>query len=161
MGAISFLAKNRQLNILINNAGVMAILERTLTVDGFEAQLGTNHLSHFLFFQLLKSTLLTSSTRAFASRVISVSSSGHKMTDRIQFDDFDFDDTDYSDIKAYVRSKLANIYFASELDRRYGPKGLHAHSVHAGSILTELHRHIKPDNPLLLITNGNAEYLKS
>jgi len=83
------------------------------------------------------------------------------VTDGIQFDDFNFDRTEYSDFKAYAQSKLANVYFASELDRRYGSRGLHALSVHPGSILTKLRRHLRPDNPLLAAMSGNEEYIKS
>ena len=71
-GARDLLSKTDKINVLVNNAGVMATPEGR-TKDGFETQFGTNHVSHFLLFQLLKPTLLTSNTKAFQSRVICVS----------------------------------------------------------------------------------------
>ncbi|KAK1703896.1 short-chain dehydrogenase [Colletotrichum lupini] len=139
-GAKAFLAKSDKLNVIVNNAGVMAC-PKGKTVDGFETQFGTNHLGHFLLFQLLKSTLLASSTPTFNSRVISVSSSGHR-GGRIQFEDFNFDHTvEYHPWAGYGQAKLANILFANELDRRYGARGLHALSLMPGGIETPLQRH--------------------
>ncbi|KAI8833761.1 short-chain dehydrogenase [Chytridium lagenaria] len=115
-GAADFLKRSSKLNVLINNAGVMACPEGK-TQDGFETQFGTNHLGHFLLFQLLKDTLLASSTPAFHSRVVSLSSVGHRM------------------------NKTANIYFANEIERRYASQGLHGLPVHPGGIQTELSRH--------------------
>ncbi|TGO26392.1 hypothetical protein BPAE_0060g00070 [Botrytis paeoniae] len=140
--AAAFLQKSQQLNILINNAGVMAAPEGR-TADGFETQFGTNHLGHFLLFQLLKGALLSSSSPSFGSRVISVASSAHRKTG-VHFGNYNFDkdpnDT-YEPWKAYGQSKTANIWFANELDRRYGAKGLHAFSLHPGGMMTELQRY--------------------
>ncbi|KAK2055813.1 short chain dehydrogenase [Colletotrichum caudatum] len=139
-GAKEFLGKSDRLNVLINNAGIMACPEGK-TVDGFEAQFGTNHLGHFLLFQLLKPALLASSTPDFNSRVVSVSSMGHRRG-RIQFEDLNFEGAvKYEPWAAYGQAKLANILFANELDRRYGPSGLHALSLHPGGIRTPLHKH--------------------
>jgi len=85
--AAEFLSKSKQLNILINNAGIMACPEGT-TKDGFESQFGTNHLGHFLLFYLLKDILIASSTATFNSRVISLSSSAHQYSP-VLFDDLD------------------------------------------------------------------------
>lgn len=106
-------------------------------------QFGTNHLGHFLFFQLLKPALLASSTPDFNSRVISVSSSGHRNSG-VVFEDIHFKEREYAPFLAYGQSKTANIYFANEIDRRYGAKGLHALSLHPGGIATPLQRHIDP-----------------
>ncbi|KAF6838281.1 putative short-chain dehydrogenase [Colletotrichum musicola] len=139
-GAKEFLSKSDKLNVLINNAGVMAC-PKGKTADGFETQFGTNHLGHFLLFQLLKPALLAASTPEFNSRVVSVSSSGHR-NGRIQFEDFNFDgEVEYHPWRAYGQSKLANIHLANEIDRRYGSKGLHALSLHPGGIETPLQRH--------------------
>ncbi|KIW53526.1 hypothetical protein PV05_09092 [Exophiala xenobiotica] len=132
--AKEFLAKESKLNVLINNAGIMALLEHTLTKDGYEAQLQTNHLGHFLLFQLLKPTLLASATRSSASRVVNVSSSGHRQSP-IRFEDLNFNEPgSYAPFASYGQSKTANIYMANEIERRYGAQGLHAWSLHPGGI---------------------------
>lgn len=146
--AKEFLSKESTLNILINNAGIMANPTRDLTADGHEAQFGVNHLAHFLLFQRLKETLLTSATPEFPSRVVSVSSSGHR-TAPINFGDYRFDkDGTYEGWKAYGQAKTANIYFANELDRRYGSRNLHAFSLHPGGIWTGLQIHMKNKDEL-------------
>ena len=140
--AKGFLAKESQLNMLVNNAGIMALPERTLTQDGHEAQFQTNHLGHFLLFQLLKPTLLASATPAFASRVVNVSSIGHR-TSSIRFDDLNFSEAgSYTPFGGYGQSKTANIYMANEIERRYGSRGLHAWSLHPGGIDTGLQLHV-------------------
>ena len=120
--------------------GVMAIPE-SRTADGFETQFGTNHLAHFLLFQLLKPLLLSSSTPAFNSRVIALSSSGHRASG-VMFDDYNFEKAGYNKFLAYGQSKTSNIYMANEIDRRYSSKGLHAFSVHPGGAMTGLHTHL-------------------
>jgi len=89
-GAQDFLQQSKILNVLINNAGVMATPEGR-TKDSFETQFGTNHLSHFLLFELLKPTLLASATPEFPSRVVSVSSIGHR-SGSVQLHDYNFDE---------------------------------------------------------------------
>ncbi|KAK1674655.1 hypothetical protein BDP55DRAFT_704877 [Colletotrichum godetiae] len=136
-GAQDFLSKsNGKLNILINNAGIMA-QTKIKTVDGFESQFATNHLGHFLLFQLLKSALLASATPAFSSRVVAVSSMAHRASD-VRFDDVNFDEEgSYEPYTSYGQSKTANIYFSNEIERRYGTsRGLHSTSLHPGSIFT-------------------------
>ncbi|KEF60408.1 uncharacterized protein A1O9_01969 [Exophiala aquamarina CBS 119918] len=140
--AKEFLSKESQLNLLINNAGIMAVPELTITPDGFEAQFETNHLGHFLLFQLLKPTLLASSTPAFHSRVVNVSSQGHRQLP-VQFDDLNLSGPGvYTPFGGYGQSKTANIYMANEIERRYGAQGLHAWSLHPGSIETGLGVHM-------------------
>lgn len=85
------------------------------TKDGFETQFGTNHLRHFLLFQLLKPTLLASSTPEFNSRLVSLSSSGHDYSP-ILFEDLDFKKCGYDMWKAYGMSKTGNIYLANEVE---------------------------------------------
>src|ERR1700722_4436545 len=92
------------------------------TKQGYETQFGTNHLGHFLLFQLLKPLLLKGSSPQFNSRVISLSSIGHNLGP-IQFDDHDFKKSGYDKWKAYGQSKTANIYLAVEIERRYGHQG--------------------------------------
>ncbi|KAL6717294.1 hypothetical protein ACLMJK_005209 [Lecanora helva] len=140
--AAEFLEKSKTLNILINNAGIMATPQGK-TADGFELQFGTCHLAHFLLFQLLKPTLLASSTPGCNSRVVSLSSSGHR-AGGIRVDDYNFEKGDYTPWAGYGQAKTANIYFANEVDRRYGPQGLHGLSVMPGGIMTGLQTHV-PD----------------
>jgi len=137
--AKDFLARSNKLNVLLNNAGVMACPE-SKTADGFEMQFGVNHIAHFLLFQLLKSLLLASSTPKLQSRVVSLSSSGHRLSD-VHFDNYNLTG-EYDPWVGYGQSKTANILFANELDRRYGSQGLHGLSLHPGVIMnTELSRH--------------------
>ncbi|KAF4443066.1 reductase [Fusarium acutatum] len=138
--AKDFLAKVDKLNILILNAGVMAT-PKGRTEDGFETQFGTNHLGHFLLFQLLKPALLAATTPSFQSRVISVASKGHRFGG-IRWDDFNFEKDGYNPWLAYAQSKTANIYFAAELEKRYADQGIHGLSVHPGYILTNLGKYV-------------------
>jgi NAD(P)-dependent dehydrogenase (short-subunit alcohol dehydrogenase family) len=133
--AEEFLEKNDVLNVLITNAGIMMTPEGR-TAGGFETQFGTNHLAHFLLFQLLKPALLASTTPDFGSRVISLSSVGHRGGE-IQFDNLNWEGN-YDPVLAYAQSKLANIYMANEIERRYGQRNLHAWSVMPGGIWTGL-----------------------
>ncbi|POS78046.1 short-chain dehydrogenase [Diaporthe helianthi] len=138
--AKAFLSKSKTLHILILNAGVMATPQGR-TEDGFETQFGTNHLGHFLFFQLLKPALLETTSAEFQSRVIAVASMAHRYGP-VRLDDYNFEKDPYDPWKAYGQSKTANIYFANEVERRYGSKGLHALSVHPGVIFTNLSQHL-------------------
>ena len=152
-----FKRRSKILNILINNAGVMATPEGK-TADGFETQFGTNHLAHFLLFQLLKPNLLASATPGFNSRVVCLSSSGHRGAG-IQFGDYNFEKGDYAPWKAYGQSKTANIYMANEIERRYGAKGLHGLSVMPGGIMTGLQVHVIDQISKSL--EGAQHYMKS
>ena len=115
------------------------------TKDGFETQFGTCHVGHFYLFQLLKSTLLASANADFPSRVVSVSSIGHRAGE-VRFDDYNFSQPDsYNEWIAYGQAKPANIYFANEIERRYGSKNLHTTSLHPGGIATNLQQHVDPD----------------
>ncbi|KAF7912690.1 uncharacterized protein EAF01_001711 [Botrytis porri] len=141
--AAAILEKSRnRVNVLINNAGVMGIQDLQLTEDGHEITFATNHLSHFLLFQLLKPALLLGSSPDFHSRVVNISSSGHRMCDLPDSDNYDFQKGGYNFGAAYANSKLANIYMANEIDRRYGRQGLHATSLHPGAIDTNISRHV-------------------
>lgn len=100
------------------------------TLDGYEQQFGVNHLAHFYLFQLLRETLLKSTTPSFKSRVIAVASSIHTMGP-VKLDDYNFE-KDYNPFVAYASSKTANIWMANELERRYGGRGIHSISVHPG-----------------------------
>lgn len=137
--ARDFQSRSKTLNILMNNAGVMACPEDK-TLDGHEMQFGVNHLAHYLLFQLLKQSLLASSTPELRSRVVSLSSAGHRASE-VHFGNYNLSG-EYDPWKAYGQSKTANILFANELDRRYASLGLRGLSVHPGVIMsTDLPRH--------------------
>jgi NAD(P)-dependent dehydrogenase (short-subunit alcohol dehydrogenase family) len=134
--AQEFVAQNRRLHLLINNAGAL-YKTRTETRDGFEAHFGVNHLGHFLLTTLLLETLEASAP----SRVISVSSDAMKMaTLNATFYDLGWKERRYSAWRAYGDSKLMNLMFARELDRRVSGSGIVAHAVHPGVIPTRLVR---------------------
>ena len=133
-----------QVNVLVCNAGIMRVPTVERTTDGFESQFGTNHVAHFLLFMLLKDALLRSSTPAFNSRVVALSSSGHREGPaRVADGDYDFSKGDYSPTLGYGQSKTANIWMANHIDRLYGSQGLHATSVMPGGIATGLQVHIQ------------------
>lgn len=133
----AFTERWNKLDILINNAGVMATpFEHT--VEGFELQLGTNHIGHFLLTTLLLPALLA----AGQSRVVSVSSLGHRRSD-ILWDDVNFERRPYDRWLAYGQSKTANILFAVGLTSRYASRGITANALHPGLILdTNLVRYV-------------------
>ena len=127
-----FLAGGPAIDVLVNNAGVMAIPRRTLTPEGFEMQFGTNYLGHFALTGLLMPALL----RSVSPRVVTVASLAHRSAQ------LDFDDLQsarrYDPLVAYRRSKLANLMFALELHRRAAAAGarLRSIAVHPGLAMT-------------------------
>ncbi|KAL8708422.1 MAG: hypothetical protein Q9220_006712 [cf. Caloplaca sp. 1 TL-2023] len=129
--AREFLKASSVLNVIINNAAVMNTPE-SRTKDGFELQFGTNHLSHFLLFYLLKDVLLASSSSHFHSRVVNVASAGHRYGP-LKLDNINFEGGIYNGWFAYGSSKTANIYMANHIERLYGSQGLHGYSVHPGA----------------------------
>lgn len=139
------LAKTEKINILVNNAGIMADQTLEFTKDGHELQFGTNHLSHFLFFKLLKPALLAGTSPDFHSRVIIISSTAHLKNGINASDNYNFQKGGYTGWGAYAQSKTANIYMANELERRYGSQGLHGISLHPGGITTPITKHIPKD----------------
>jgi NAD(P)-dependent dehydrogenase (short-subunit alcohol dehydrogenase family) len=143
-GAKDFLDKSGgKLNILICNAGVMAVPTVEHTKDGFEMQFGTNHVAHFLLFDLVKDAMMKSSTPEFNSRVVTVSSSGHRRAGIRPNSDYNFtEEGSYDPWVGYGQSKTSNIYMANSIDRLYGAKGLHALSIHPGGIYTGLQIHV-------------------
>jgi len=124
-----------RIDVLMNNAGVMAC-PLTRTADGFEMQFGTNHLGHFA----LTARLLPLLRQAESPRVVTVSSGGHRICD-VDLEDPNFEHTPYDPWAAYGRSKSANVHFAAELARRFGPE-LVSLSLHPGAIPTNLGRHM-------------------
>ena len=128
---------NDTIDLLINNAGVMTTPKGT-TKDGFELQFGTNHLGHFALTGLLLDAILD----VPGSRIVTVSSNGHKMGGAIHFDDLQWERS-YSRMGAYTQSKLANLLFTYELQRRLAPRGKTiAVAAHPGTSSTELARNV-------------------
>lgn len=130
-----FLQEEKRLDILINNAGVMA-MPKCLTKDGFEMQLGVNHMGHFLLTNLLLDVLKATAP----SRIVVLSSLAHKFG-TINKDDLNSEKS-YSKYKAYSQSKLANILFTRELARRLRGTGVTVNAVHPGVVKTELGRYM-------------------
>ena len=129
-------AGHPRIDLLICNAGVMYPPKQT-TGDGFELQFGTNHLGHFALTGLLLEQMLP----VPGSRVVTVSSVGHRMQARINFDDLQWERS-YSRVRAYGQSKLANLMFTYELQRRLSGAGTTiAVAAHPGFAATELMRH--------------------
>ena len=122
--ATQFRGERRPLDLLVNNAGVMAMPERRSTPQGFEMQLGTNHLGHFALTGLLLPTLLGQQ----GSRIVTIASIAHK-GGVLNFDDLNAERS-YDPRRAYQQSKLANLVFGLELDRR-----LRAHDAKTASLI--------------------------
>ncbi len=131
----------RPLNILINNAAVMACpLDHTK--DGLEMQIGTNHFGHFLMTALLTPALIAGAKASGkTSRLVSLSSIGHVRSD-IRWDDPHFKNGDYEKWAGYGQAKTANALFAVGFNRRFKEQGVTANAVMPGGILTPLQRHL-------------------
>ncbi len=129
-------AAHQRIDLLINNAGVMT-LDKVATQDGFELQFGTNHLGHFAFTGLLLENMLA----VIDSRVVTMSSPGHRVKAAIDFDHLKLDSS-YKRYAGYGQSKLANLMFTYELARRLAAKGAptEALAAHPGAAATELLR---------------------
>jgi len=150
--ADGLLAAGKPFDVIIANAGVMACPKGT-TVDGFETQLGTNHLGHFVLVNRIASLLRR------GSRLVNLSSAGHRYAD-VDLDDPNFERSPYAEFIAYGRSKTANVLFAVEFDRRHRARGVRATAVHPGGIQTELSRHMTPGAREKLIAEINASQPK-
>jgi len=130
------LKKGEPIDLIVANAGIMATPEGR-TKDGFELQLGTNHLGHFVLVNRLAPLL------APGARVVILSSSAHQFSD-IDYDDPNYERRPYDTFRAYAASKTAATLFAVEFDRRHKSRGVRAAAVHPGMIVTELMRHMSP-----------------
>ncbi|TPW93082.1 SDR family NAD(P)-dependent oxidoreductase [Mycolicibacterium fortuitum] len=128
--------KHETIDLLINNAGVMTPPRET-TSDGFELQFGTNHLGHFALTGLLLDRLLPT----VGSRIVTVSSIGHRFAPGIRFEDLQWERR-YNRLQAYGQSKLANLLFTYELQRRLTGQHTTALAAHPGGSDTELARHL-------------------
>ena len=148
--AKEYLARHDRLNLLINNAGVMACpLART--AEGWEMQFATNHLGHFL----LTSRLLPALRAGAPARVVNVSSRGHRFSP-VVFEDIHFAEREYDKWASYGQAKTANVLFSVELDRRFRDEGIRAYSLHPGAIMTELGRHLAAEDIEMLQSRAPA-----
>uniref|UniRef100_A0A3Q4ANV3 Uncharacterized protein n=1 Tax=Mola mola TaxID=94237 RepID=A0A3Q4ANV3_MOLML len=126
--------EERQVNVLINNAGVM-MCPFSKTTDGFEMQLGVNHLGHFLLTYLLLDLI----KRSTPARIVIVASVAHTWTS-LRLDDIN-SERSYDTMKAYGQSKLANVLFARSLAKRLQGTGVCVFSLHPGVVQSDLWRH--------------------
>ncbi len=132
------------LDFLINNAGIMACPEARVG-PGWESQFGVNHMGHFALTEALMPLL----QKAPGTRVVALSSAGHKISDII-WDDIQFKKNDYDKWRAYGQAKTANALFANALSRRLRDSGGLAFSVHPGGIFTPLQRHLPQEEMVAL-----------
>jgi NAD(P)-dependent dehydrogenase (short-subunit alcohol dehydrogenase family) len=133
--AQGFVASGIPLDIVINNAAIMACPE-TRVGPGWEAQFATNHLGHYALINRLWPAL----TASAGARVVALSSTGHKLSP-IRWDDVQFE-SDYDKWVAYGQAKTANALFAVQLDTLGEAHGVRSFAVHPGGIMTELQRHL-------------------
>jgi retinol dehydrogenase 14 len=120
-----------RLDVLVNNAGGVNRTRR-LTADGIEATFAVNHLAPFLLTNLLSDRIVQSAP----ARIVTVASIGHRRG-TLDFDDLGYE-RGYSIMRAYMRSKLANVLFAAELARRLAGTGVTSNSLHPGSVDTNI-----------------------
>lgn len=155
-----FKASGAKADVLINNAGVMAIPERRETADGLEMQIGVNHFGGHLLTRLMEPMIVD------GGRVIFLSSLAHnhppgyaKIT--LDFDNVNYDKPDtYDSWMAYGRSKLANILDAKEFSTRLAARGINTYAVHPGVVATELFRNMTDDSLMSRITRWAAPLSK-
>lgn len=134
--ALDFKQKYNRLDILINNAAVMAIKSREMTKDGLEMQMATNHFGHFLLTNLLLEMIKSSKP----SRIINIAALAHKW---VEIDLNDINSLEkYSGHLTYAKTKLANILFTRELAKRLKGTDVKAVCLHPGVIRTDLARHV-------------------
>jgi NAD(P)-dependent dehydrogenase (short-subunit alcohol dehydrogenase family) len=154
--AQQFRTMHQSLDLLINNAGVMACpLARS--AEGHEMQFAACHLGHFLFTCLLAPWLIASAP----ARIVNLSSAGHRLSP-VHFEDIDYRSRPYEKWEAYGQAKTANVLFSVALQRRLGAFGITANAVHPGAIAeTRLGRHLTRDDlAQLLARTGRSEGLK-
>ena len=144
--ADTFNAKSDKLDVLVNNAGVMALPAST-TKEGYEVQFGTNHLGHFFFTKLLMPTLQRTAEGKGDVRIVNLSSEGHRLPPKggLVLKDARSNMASYNTWVRYGQSKLANILFTRELSRRY--PAIRSVVVHPGGIDTGLSLGFQKANP--------------
>jgi NAD(P)-dependent dehydrogenase (short-subunit alcohol dehydrogenase family) len=148
-----------KIDVLMNNAGVMAMSNRELTVDGYERQIQSNHLGHFVLTQLLLPKLTP------AARIINVSSTAHKIASAsgLDLDYFWKGEPGYGAWKSYGQSKLANLLFTQELQRRIDSAGLGytTVSLHPGAVNTDLARNLMGEKNYEKMKSGKGTFVQN
>lgn len=139
---------DRPLNILINNAGVMAC-PQSYTANDLEMQVGTNHFGHFLLGVGLARALMNGAEEGRSARLVSLSSSGHRRGG-INWDDVHYRTRPYDKWESYGQSKTANALFAVGYHKRFAELGITANSVMPGGIMTPLQRHMQREEMIAL-----------
>ncbi|XP_068231279.1 retinol dehydrogenase 11-like isoform X2 [Palaemon carinicauda] len=125
----------KELHILVNNAGTLSASVKTLTSDGLELTMATNHFGHFLLTNMLLDLLKKSAP----SRVVNVSSNGHYFCKNFVVDDLNYEKRPFpGSIASYGQTKLANILFTVELAERMKGTGVTTNSIHPGAVNTEI-----------------------
>ena len=137
------LDSNLTLDILINNAGIMAC-PQTPTKEGWDLQFAVNHVGHFI----LTKGLMPAMQKADEPRLVTLSSTGHKLSG-IQWDDVNFENS-YDKWQAYGQSKTAASLLAVEINTRMKNRGIKSYSVHPGGIVTPLQRHLENEEMVAL-----------
>lgn len=149
--AESWQASHDGLDVLINNAGIMACpLARTPA--GHEMQFATNHLGHFM----LTGLLLPALRKGHRPRIVNLSSAAHKLSS-VDFDDPHFERREYDKWNSYGQSKTANVLFSVGLERRFGSEGIHALALHPGGIMTDLGRHLAESDVMELMRRAKVD----
>lgn len=157
--AAEFVRAPGSLHGIVANAGIMAT-PFALSVDGFESQFAVDHLGHFLLVrELLPRLAETAVSSGVTSRVVVVSSAGHRMGD-IDFDDVNFERREYDPFLAYGAAKTCNVLHAVGIDRRWKDRGVRAIAIHPGGIHTELGRYMTPEviSSLLARMEGGSSF---
>ena len=156
-----FKASGAKVDVLVNNAGIMAIPERKETVDGFEMQMGVNHFGGHLLTRLMEPMIVD------GGRVVFLSSIAHNQGPGLPKVTWDWDNINYkkpdtyNSWMAYGRSKLANIFDAKEFAKRLSERGINTYAVHPGIVNTELFRHFLADSSLVSrVTRTSAPLIK-
>jgi len=140
-----------EIDVLINNAGIMMVPKR-LTTDGYESQFATNHLGHFALTNLLLPHI--------TDRVVTVASSAHRWGG-FELDDLNWERRDYRPERAYGQSKISNLLFTLELQRRLEGTGLRAYAAHPGYAATNLQGHTGNPVKHALMAIGNRVVAQS
>eukprot|EP00095_Tigriopus_kingsejongensis_P008230 snap_masked-scaffold591_size129331-processed-gene-0.4 protein:Tk08230 transcript:snap_masked-scaffold591_size129331-processed-gene-0.4-mRNA-1 annotation:"SCO-spondin" len=147
----TLLKEQTRLDILVLNAGVMMSPMHPRTKDGFEMQMGTNHLGHYLFTRMLIPLLKKTAQDHGEARVVTLASMANEFANApIRLHDLNWEkEEDFSPGQAYFHSKMANIMFSRELGKRLADTGVTTYSLHPGVIATELNRHASESSNIL------------